>query len=576
MSEGDVESGLTPDEPLSRLQARLDAARGARDRIHSLLEAVLSVGRDLELAQVLHRIVEEATVLVDAEYGALGVIGDDDSLAEFIPVGVSDEQRNAIGRLPVGHGLLGEVIRHPQSLRLAELSEHSASYGFPPHHPQMHSFLGVPIRVRGHVFGNLYLTEKRGAAEFDAEDEAVLLTLAVAASIAIENSRLYEESRRRERWLAAGSEVTNSLMSGCPRAEVMGLIIERARANVSADLGVIAVPVEGAGKLRIALAVGEEGERLHGAFVSMKDGYLGTAFTRVGASETPDIEHDSRSREDLARWAGFGPAVAVPIGSGDVVRGVLLLARRKGRTVFSREESEPLTAFARQASLAMELAERRKDAERTALLEDRDRIARDLHDLAIQRLFATGMTLQSAQRFVTHPQAEQRIRRAVDDLDATIKIIRSTIFGLRTHEKPGDAPSGLRSRIAEAIEASTRLLGFPPALRIEGLVETRVPVTLADHVEAVLVETLSNAARYARARSVDVHVCVTPERLTLTVTDDGVGIPGHARPSGLSNLDERARAARGSMKINTPDNGGTEVTWSAPLSTEGVVDEPEH
>ncbi|MET8172244.1 sensor histidine kinase [Streptomyces clavifer] len=572
MSEGDPEPGLGPDQLLSRLQARFDAARGSRDRIHSLLEAVLSVGRELELAQVLHRVVEEATVLVDAEYGALGVVGEDDRLAEFIPVGVSDEQWAAIGGLPVGHGLLGELIRHPKPLRLAELSEHPASYGFPPHHPRMHSFLGVPIRVGGQVFGNLYLTEKRGAAEFDAEDEAVLLTLAVAASIAIENSRLYEESRRRERWLAAGSEVTNSLLSGCPRAEVMALILDRARANVFADLGVIAVPVEGAGKLRIALATGEEGERLHGAFVPGRGGFLGTAFTRAGASESRDIENDPRSREDLARWAGFGSAVAVPIGSGDLVRGVLLLTRRKGEKAFSHSESEPLTAFARQASLAMELAERRKDAERTALLEDRDRIARDLHDLAIQRLFATGMTLQSAQRFVTHPQAEQRIRRAVDDLDATIKIIRSTIFGLRTHETVGEATSGLRSRIARAIEASTTLLGFPPALRIEGLVETRVPVTLADHVEAVLVESLSNAARYARARSVDVHLRVTPERLTLTVTDDGVGIPGEAGFSGLRNLDERAQAARGTLEISTPVDGGTRVAWSAPLAREESSD----
>ncbi|MFF5900843.1 GAF domain-containing protein [Streptomyces argenteolus] len=570
MSEADPETGPRADESLSRLHARLDASRrGSVDRVLSLLEAVLSVGRELELAQVLRRIVEEATALVDAEYGALGVIGDDGGLAEFIPVGVSDEQRAAIGELPVGHGLLGEVIRHPTPLRLPELSAHAASGGFPPHHPQMHSFLGVPIRVKGQIFGNLHLTEKRGAAEFDAEDESVLLTLAVAAGIAIENSRLYEESCRRQRWLAANSEVTNSLLSGCPRAEVMALILNRVCANVSADLGMIAVPVEGTSKLRIVLAGGDEGERHHGAFVPMRRGYLGTAFTRTGACESSDIESDPRSREDNGRWSGFGPAVAVPIGSGGVVHGVLLLTRRRGKTGFSREETEPLEAFARQASLTMELAERRKDAERTAVLEDRDRIARDLHDLAIQRLFATGMTLQSAQRFVTHPQGEQRISRAVDDLDKTIKIIRSTIFGLRTHETVGEASPGLRSRIAQAVEAATTLLGFPPALRIEGLVETRVPALLADHVEAVLVETLSNAARYAQAQSVDVHLRVTPDRLTLTVTDDGAGIPEDAGYSGLNNLDERARAAGGILEIRTPENGGTAVTWSVPLTPEG-------
>ncbi|WP_329211844.1 sensor histidine kinase [Streptomyces sp. NBC_01708] len=574
MSEGDPAAGLSTHELLSRLQSRVDAARGSRDRIHSLLEAVLSVGRELELSQVLRRIVEEATVLVDAEYGALGVIGEENRLSEFIPVGVSDERWAAIGELPVGHGLLGELIRHPEPLRLAELSEHPESYGFPPHHPQMHSFLGVPIRVRGQVFGNIYLTQKRGAAEFDAEDESVLLTLAVAAGIAIENSRLYEESRRRERWLAAGSEVTNSLLSGSPRAEVMALILEHAGANVPSDLAMIAVPVEGAGKLRIVLATGGEGERHHGAFVPAREGYLGVALTHPGPSGSSDIESDPRSEGDTARWAGFGPAVAVPIGSGAVVRGVLLLTRKKRSLPFSAAESESLTAFAHQASLAMELAERRRDAERTALLEDRDRIARDLHDLAIQRLFATGMTLQSAQRFVTHPQAEQRLRRAVDDLDATIKIIRSTIFGLRTHGTAGVGSSGLRSRVAQAVEAAAASLGFPPALRVEGLVETRVPVPLADHVVAVLVETLSNAARYARADSVDVHLRSASGRLTLTVTDNGVGIPGDAVFSGLHNLEERARESGGSLEISAPAGGGTRVAWSAPLTSERSADRP--
>lgn len=172
---------LRLDELLGELQVRIDAVRGTRDRLHSLLEAVLSVGRELDLPQVLRSIVEAAVVLVDAEYGALGVIGGDRKLSAFITVGIDDERRSEIGALPSGHGLLGELIRHPVPLRLPELSEHPESYGFPAHHPPMHSFLGVPIRVRDKVFGNLYLTEKRDEREFDAEDESVLATLAVAA-----------------------------------------------------------------------------------------------------------------------------------------------------------------------------------------------------------------------------------------------------------------------------------------------------------------------------------------------------------------------------------------------------------
>ncbi|WP_327111136.1 GAF domain-containing sensor histidine kinase [Streptomyces sp. NBC_01341] len=567
MSEGEATVDPTTHELLDRLQARIDAPGTSRKRVHTLLEAVLSVGRELELSQVLGRIVEAAIFLVDAEYGALGVIGEDHMLSEFIPVGVDDEQWAAIGALPRGHGLLGELVRHPGPLRLREISEHPASYGFPPHHPPMHSFLGAPIRVRGKVFGNLYLTEKRNSSEFDAEDEAVLMTLAVAAGIAIENSRLYEQSCQRERWLAAGSEVTSSLLSGCPRAEVMGLILDHARENVSADLGMIAVPVEGAGRLRIALATGDDAERQHGEFVPMREGYLGAVFANPRVSVTHDIEEDPLSIADAARWVGLGPAVGLPLGSGTTdPRGVLLLVRRKGGTAFTSEEYGPLEEFTRLVSLAMELAERRKDAEQVALLEDRDRIARDLHDLAIQRLFATGMTLQGALRFVTHPQAEQRLRRAVDDLDATIKIIRSTIFGLRAHQTGSSLRQGLRSRIAQAVEASSGPLGFRPALRVDGLVETRVPVALADHAVAVLVEALSNVFRYARAHSVDVHLTVSTDRLTLTVTDDGIGIPENARFSGLNNIRERAQMAGGEVKIGVPSSGGTRLVWTAPLA----------
>ncbi|MFE7121393.1 GAF domain-containing protein, partial [Streptomyces sp. NPDC057654] len=289
---------LRLDELLEELQVRGNAVRGTRDRVHGLLEAVLSVGRELDLSQVLRRIVEAAVVLVDAEYGALGVVGAEQRLSEFLPVGVDDEQRARIGALPSGHGLLGELIRHPEPLRLAELSEHPSSYGFPPNHPPMHSFLGVPIRVRGEAFGNLYLTEKRGAGEFDAEDEAVLTTLAVAAGVAIENARLYEEARRRELWLGAGAEVTSSLLSGAPRRQVLELIVERARSIVAADLGVIAVPVEGAEGLRTALAMGEGAEAHSGLLLPRQDGFIGMAFTTGEPVTSRDMGNDPRLGED--------------------------------------------------------------------------------------------------------------------------------------------------------------------------------------------------------------------------------------------------------------------------------------
>ncbi|KOU49249.1 GAF domain-containing protein [Streptomyces sp. WM6378] len=552
---------LRLDELLDELQVRINAVRGTRDRLHSLLEAVLSVGRELDLPQVLRGIVEAAVVLVDAEYGALGVIGQGEKLSEFLPVGIDDELRAQIGDLPSGHGLLGELIRHPDALRLPELSEHPASSGFPAHHPPMHSFLGVPIRVRDEVFGNLYLTEKRGGAEFDEEDESVLATLAVAAGVAIENARLYAEARLREQWLAASAEFTAGLLSGMPEARVLEVMVERAKEITSAELGLVDLVEEGSDELRGVLALGKRAEAHRGLRVPRAGTLAGVALTGQGLVTAEDVSSDPRVTYQPERWKGMGPAVAVPMGE----RGVLLLARGSGRPPFSSAETAPLPGFAGQAALALELADRRRDAEQVSLLEDRDRIARDLHDLAIQRLFATGMTLQSAQRFVDHPEAGERLARAVDDLDETIKIIRSTIFGLRAHEakEPG---SGLRVRAVRVVEGAVTALGFTPSLRMEGLLDTDVPRALADEVLAVLGEALTNTARHARASRADVSLVVRKGALTVGVVDNGVGIAEGGRRSGLRNLAERAQLLGGELTTGAGPEGGTRLEWEVPLS----------
>ncbi|MFF3949045.1 GAF domain-containing protein [Streptomyces sp. NPDC001902] len=564
---------LRLDELLDELQTRIDAVRGTRDRVHSLLEAVLSVGRELDLPQVLRRIVEAAVVLVDAEYGALGVIGDDAKLAQFLTVGVSDEQIEAIGPLPSGHGILGELIRHPEPLRLRELSHHPASYGFPVDHPPMHSFLGVPIRVRDEVFGNLYLTEKRGAKEFDDEDETVLSTLAVAAGVAVDNARLYQEARSKQRWLEANAEVTASLLSGVDESRILELIVERARSITGADLGVVALPVDGTTDVEVAIATGTDADLHRGLTLPRQGSFAGAAMEATEPITSPDVEHDPRITAGPPRFAGLGPAVAVPMSAPQGVRGALLLARAEGQPVFTETETELLLAFAGSAALAMELAERRRAAEQMAQLEDRDRIARDLHDLAIQRLFATGMTLQSAARFVDHPQASERLLRAVDDLDETIKIIRSTIFGLRVHETT-PTRHGLRVRTAKGVEEAVPALGFTPSLRMEGLIDTDVPAPVADEVVAVLGEALSNMARHAHAGSAEVALVVGSGILALAVTDDGVGLPEGGRRSGLTNLARRAEKLGGSFTVRTRPSGGTHLEWKVPLGPEPARDVP--
>ncbi|MFJ3981919.1 sensor histidine kinase [Streptomyces fungicidicus] len=558
---------LRLDELLEELQARLDAARGTRDRVHSLLGAVLSVGRELELRQALYSIVEAATALVDARYGALGVIGADGRrLSAFYTVGVTDEQITRIGDLPEGHGILGELIHRPEALRLPVLSAHASSHGFPPDHPPMHTFLGVPITVRDQVFGNLYLTEKRGGAEFDEDDEAVLSTLAVAAGVAIDNARLYEESRLRERWLRANAEVTRRLMSGA-RGDVLGLIAERTGEITDAALAVVAVPVKDTDSLVVERAVGEEAERYRGLVLPVKGTLAGQAFADGTSVTGADLSHDARVPAGPPLFGGLGPAVAVPIGSGDNARGVVLLVRRSGEAGFPEKEREPLRDFAAQAAVAMELAERRADAEQIALLEDRDRIARDLHDLAIQRLFATGMTLQSAGRLIDHREASDRVFRAVDDLDETIKIIRSTIFGLRS--RGGDAAPGLRARAVRVVGEAAPLLGFAPGVRMEGLLDTHVPRETADHVVAVLSESLSNVARHARAGRAEVVLVTDGKEVRLTVTDDGVGIPAGGRRSGLANMAERARKLGGYMETDDRAGGGTALVWHVPVREAG-------
>ncbi|MFJ2822007.1 GAF domain-containing protein [Streptomyces toxytricini] len=554
------------DELLEELQARINAARGTRDRVHSLLEAVVSVGRGLDLSQVLRRIVEAAALLVDAQYGALGVIGPDGrTLSQFLTVGLTDEEAARSGPLPAGHGILGELIRRPEPLRLAELGAHPASYGFPAHHPPMRTFLGVPIRVRDEVFGNLYLTDKHGGQEFDAEDESVIATLSVAAGVAIDNARLYEASQRQQRWLRASAEITNSLLSGSPRLEVLGLIARRAQEITGAALAEVAVPVPGTDGLVVELSLGADGDTRRGLAVPIEGTLAGTAYEAGAPVATAGPAHDGPRGAEGDRSATPGPAVAVPLGTAAKdTRGVLLLAREETGAVFTEADLEALQAYAGQAALALELAERRSDAEQLALLEDRDRIARDLHDLAIQRLFATGMTLQSAARLVQHQGAAERLSRAVGDLDETIKIIRSTIFGLRAREE--DAGVSLRARVARTVGETATVLGFPPRLSMEGLLDTDVPAQLADHVMAALTELLSNAARHAHATRVEVLVQARSEDVVLTVADNGRGIPGGGRRSGLRNLEERARSVGGTLLVERPDGGGSRLMFRAPLA----------
>lgn len=516
--------------------------------MRSLLQAVIAVAGDLDLQAVLHRITEVAAALVDAEYAALGVISEDGaSLSQFIVVGVDDDVVAKIGKLPAGHGVLGKLISDPRPLRLNNIADHPDSFGFPRDHPPMRTFLGVPIRVRDAVFGNLYLTEKRGDRSFDEADEAIVLGLAAAAGVAVQNARLYTETRQRERWLEASSEVSTALLSGKDPEEVLTLVAHRARQVTGGSLALVVLPVAG-DRLLIEVADGEGAESERGRIVDR----AGSVLDDVLAQGTP------RSVPD---------GLAVPMGGGEgEARGVLVVTGLSAPDL--AVAARALSSFAAQAAVALELAERRRAAERFAVFEDRDRIARDLHDLVIQRLFATGMQLEGAVRLIeTRPgEAASRVRSAVDDLDDTIRELRSTIYGLQA---PEDERSSLRALILQVVDAGAELLGFAPSLRMDGLLDTLVPTAVSDQLLATLREALSNAARHAAAHAVDVGVAVREDELVLEVADNGVGMGDSDRRSGLANLAARAAQLGGRMHLESAPGAGTRIRWQVPLGSDG-------
>jgi len=527
-----------------------------------LLDALLVVGTGLDLQTVLHRIVEAAVQLVDAQYGALGVIDDVRLLSQFLTVGIDEATAAEIGPLPRGGGILGLLIDDPRPLRLHDLGEHPAAFGFPAHHPPMKSFLGVPIRVRDEVFGNLYLTEKVGGADFDKEDERVVLALAAAAGVAIENARLYDDVRHSERWLQASAEVTTALLSGTEPDEVLQLVAARARDLVEADFAAIVLPL--GDTLVIEVANGDSAGRVTGKRIDPHASLIGDAFRGGTTIAIDDIHQSPHWPNNSEALDDFGPIIIVPLVAGGGARhGVLWVGNLVGGRRFRDAHQTMLEAFADQAALGLELARQRRETEQLSLFRDRDRIARDLHDTVIQRLFATGMQLESSMRFMTGPEASERVQSAVSDLDKTIKEIRSTIYSLQRSDR--SSSSSLRARIVELIEELTPALGFTPNLRLEGLVDTRVSANVGDNLLPVLREALSNTARHAQSDRADVSVVVDDDSVTLTVTDDGVGLSEDGRRSGLANLDARAGALGGTFTAHRAPEGGTELSWRVPL-----------
>ena len=508
---------------------------GASDEatLSALLAEVMRLGADLDLSHVLDRVTAAAARLTDAQYCALGVLAPDGSLSRFHTYGMAAEQRAAIGAHPTGLGVLGVLVTDPRPLRLDDISEHTRSVGFPAHHPPMTTFLGVPIQIGSKVYGNLYLTNK--ATPFTDQDESTVVALAAAAGTAIANARLYAESERRRAWVEASAEITTAMLGRLQPGAAVSLVVRKARELSDADVAALAVENDD-GDLVIGVVDGADVEGL----------YPGDRLSPTGA---PSTSHPT-------------PVLSVPFTAPAGAEGRLVLAWSSPTSRHQAHvSSEAVRGFAAQAALALDRLQAEEDRASLAVLADRDRIARDLHDLVIQRLFATGLALQGAARLAVRPEVSERVDAAIEDLDVTIRDIRATIFSL--HRRPGS--DDLRGQLLDLVAEAAAKLGIVPALALEGPVESAVPHDVRPHLVAVLSEALANAARHADAARVNVKVAVSQDEVAVTVQDDGKGLPDNVHESGLRNLRARAVELGGSLELRAAEGGGTRLVWRAPL-----------
>ncbi|ABL80515.1 MULTISPECIES: GAF domain-containing protein [unclassified Nocardioides] len=556
-------AGTGFDELLREVLLRVHGVLDDRARWRLLLDAVVTMAADLSLDDLLTRIVEIASDLAGARYAALGVLGagEDRRLQTFVTHGVTGAQHHDIGDLPTGHGLLGLIIDQPEPLRLHDIAEHPASYGFPPHHPPMRSFLGVPVRIRDKVFGNLYLTEKVGDGDFTEQDEEIVVALAAAAGVAIENARLHEESARRERWLAATAEITARLAGPGGHEDALQIVADHARELAVADVAwIVAGP--GVEALRVRVVSGEKADPVVMDNVDLETSLTSSVVRTATPVAVEDIGADPQAVNvpKALGWPRIGPAIIVPLRGTTAAQGVLALGwKPENLMAFHAVDPTLPASFAEQAALALEVTQAREDRQRLVLFEDRDRIGRDLHDLVIQRLFAVGLSLQSSARAAGSPELTAKLDAAVDDLDTTIRDIRRTIFALGSAENASD----IQAEVTRMVDRAAGTLKFRPALRFEGPVRTRVGTEVAPDVLAVLTEALSNAARHARATSVSVELAVL-DGIRLTVTDNGRGMPEDVPQSGLSNMRQRAERRGGRCTITSRPGEGTTVEWWVP------------
>lgn len=527
-----------------------------------LLDAVSAVASGQNLRDTLRTLVVAATEMLDAEYGALGVRDPDGSLNDFIHVGIDEEIAARIGPLPIGRGVLGLINDAVAPLVLDDLGSHPLSVGFPPGHPPMTTFIGTAIRARGMPFGNLYLCGKRGGGGFTSDDARTIGAFAGAAGLAVENARLYAISARREQWLRATTEVTTAILTGSATEDVLELVAQRTQECAGAD-GVAIMLADQDDEMVVEIAIGDAAE----SFTGMRADESWSYSLQAAESGRPVVIDDlgALDKSEDEAFKRLGPCMVLPLLAVDRTLGAIAVSNYRGGHRWDDTDVALGESFAGQTAMALVLAESRREQERLAVYVDRDRIARDLHDLVIQRLFAAGMSLQGARRRGEVPDGlDDRIGGVITDLDETVREIRQTIFALNQpgHETPN---MGLRARILREVAVAGSALGFAPRVHFDGALDALVPDDVSDQMVPVLREALANVVRHAHASVVDVSLQAEGDEVCMTITDDGVGLFPGGRRSGLANMEQRAEALGGASTLEAVrgDGSGTRLTWTA-------------
>ncbi|MDD4866824.1 MAG: GAF domain-containing protein [Mycobacterium sp.] len=547
------------------MHAQLDELLAARDQMEQLLRVIVEIGAGLDLDKTLHRIVAAARELTSAPYGALAIRDPEGDLVAFVHEGMDEETAGRIGHLPVGKGLLSLSLLDTPALRMDDLAAHPAAVGFPEHHPPMRAFLAVPITIRDSVFGNLYLTHVDPARTFSESDEVAARALAFAAAVAIDNAQLFERERMAAKWMEASREITTALLSSDePHRRPLQLIAERARGLTDAEQAIVLVPADAGvpddevDALVVSAAVGVHAAAVIGQRVPVQGSTSGAVFRSGEPVNTDCLRYPIQAFTDV----GQRPAIIMPLRADDEVVGVIAIARGADQPPFDDSCLGLISDFATHAAIALALASARQDSRQLTILAERERIAHDLHDHVIQRLFAAGMDLQGTLARARSPEIAERLNRTLDDLQTIIEEIRTTIFQLRsTVGRNGD----FRHRIQRVVADLTENRDIVTTVRMHGPV-TAVDGELAEHAEAVTAEAISNALRHSGASRLTVEVSVG-DMFVLDIFDNGCGIPaGNRRSSGLTGMKYRAEQLGGTCEVSNPPEGGARVHWTAPLT----------